>query len=550
MLSKAQKIILYLSAVAALILGVVLIVPFRTIPGLTHDLALEVLVAELLVKAALAIPFLGLSVYPMVLKYRQIAGKFERSRVVNVMSYLPVAVYTAGLLILNINILSYPLSDLSPALWTLSFTVQLFDLAFIIVGFVLLPKFLMRLNRKLTIFFDVAVGLIMLATLIITIILTVVYHNAYANSVEYYGTGAPYGPVLFFTYVFAVVAFVTIAILTNKMVRKDETELYINFDLQREDLEEIKALAYNEAYNDILDEFEEYFDESRADAVLDELEEVENEIEQEDLEEAEEIIEELDSIEKQLEKEVVVVKDEEDAKRIAELEAQLAELHETHSETLEDLQDDIEDAEEEAQAAKAEAEQAKVLAESARSEAEVAKAEAEAIKAEAAKKAAEAEAEAARKAALAAEKAIQIAEAKKAIKPSYMNLVNYASALEDDGVTVVANDKENQHKFYINKKLFLVLADTNVDYRITFLASKEKAIDLIIGNPKTVTKATSPKGPHWYKLINKGTFEGEQLKDIIKGALEQQKQLLQEAEEEKARIKAEKAAAKKAAKAE
>ena len=131
-----------------------------------------------------------------------------------------------------------------------------------------------------------------------------------------------------------------------------------------------------------------------------------------------------------------------------------------------------------------------------------------------------------------------------------MNLVNYASALEDDQVTVVANDAETQHKFYFNKKLFLVLADTNADYRITFLASKQSAIDLIIENPKNVTKATSPKGPHWYKLVNKGSFEGEQLKSIIKAALEQHKAILQEAEEEKARIKAEKAAARKAAKAE
>ena len=234
------------------------------------------------------------------------------------------------------------------------------------------------------------------------------------------------------------------------------------------------------------------------------------------------------------EKEVVVVKDEEDAKRIAELEAKLAEIKESHSEKVEDLQEDLEDAGQEVEAAKAEA--------------EAAKAEAEALKAAAAAKIAEAEAEAARKAELAAEKAKLVAEAKKAIKPSYNNLVNYASALEDDSVTVVANEAETQHKFYYNKKLFLVLADTNVDYRITFLASKESAIDLIIENPKNVSKATSPKGPNWYKLINKGTFEGDQLKSIIKNALEQQKVLIQEAEEEKARIKAEKAAAKKAAK--
>mgnify|MGYP003292248261 CR=1 FL=1 len=302
---------------------------------------------------------------------------------------------------------------------------------------------------------------------------------------------------------------------------------------------------YAEAYEDIMNSL---FDFSAEKIGIEEIEFVDAD-EEELEEEKEEIKEEVEEVkEVKKEKEIVVVKDEEDAKRIAELEAQLAELHESHSEKLEDLKEDLGDAEEEAEAAKAEAEQAKVAAESARSEAEIAKAEAEALKAEAAAKAAEAEAEAARKAQLAAEKAKEVAEAKKAIKPSYMNLVNYASALEDDGVTVVGNDKDTQYKFYLNKKLFLVLSDTNVDYRLTFLASKEKAIDLIIENPKSVSKATSPKGPHWYKLINKGTFEGEQLKQIIKDALEQQKELARLAEEEKARIKAEKAAQKKAEK--
>ena len=306
---------------------------------------------------------------------------------------------------------------------------------------------------------------------------------------------------------------------------------------------------YQEAYGDVIDSL---FDFSAEKCGIEEIEFVDDEepYEQEFEEEEQEVAEEEAPVEEapvEVQKEIVVVKDEEDAKRIAELEAQLAELHETHSDKLEDLQEDLEDAEEEAEAAKAQAEEAKVAAEAAKSEAEVAKAEAEALKAAAAAEVAEAEAEAARKAALAAEKAKVLAEAKKAIKPSYMNLVNYASALEDDSVTVVANDKETQHKFYFNKKLFLVLTDSNVDYRLTFLASKEEAIDLIIENPKYVTKATSPKGPHWYKLVNKGSFEGEQLKNIIKNALEQQKVLLAEAEAEKERIKAEKAAAKKAA---
>ena len=563
MLSKAQKIILYLSAVAALLLGVVLIVPFRTIPGVTLETGKVAIIIELAVKMLILLPILGLSVYPCILKYRQIAGKFERSRSVNVMCYLPLAIYVAGLITLNLNLLSYNKDLLGTFLgassWHLAFLVLLFDLVFIVVGFIVLPQTVMKWTRNVTIIFDSLMGVATLILCGVTCYLSLTYLTAFANDINFFGVGSP---VLFFTYLIGLIAFVAIAITTYKMIRKDTTELYINFDLQREQIDEVKKVAYHNAYNDILDEFEDYFeeryvsgvfeedDEEQVEAVEEEVKEIEEEQVAEEVAEEEAPVEEapVEEAPVEVQKEIVYVKDEEDAKRIAELEAQLAELHETHSDKLEDLQEDLEDAEEEAEAAKAQAEEAKVAAEAAKSEAEVAKAEAEALKAAAAAKVAEAEAEAARKAALAAEKAKALAEAKKAIKPSYMNLVNYASALEDDSVTVVANDKETQHKFYFNKKLFLVLTDSNVDYRLTFLASKSDAIDLIIENPKNVTKATSPKGPHWYKLINKGSFEGEQLKNIIKNALEQQKVLLAEAEAEKERIKAEKAAAKKAAK--
>ena len=563
MLSKAQKIILYLSAVAALLLGVVLIVPFRTIPGVTLETGKVAIIIELAVKMLILLPILGLSVYPCILKYRQIAGKFERSRSVNVMCYLPLAIYVAGLITLNLNLLSYNKDLLGTFVgassWHLAFLVLLFDLVFIVVGFIVLPQTVMKWTRNVTIIFDSLMGVATLILCGVTCYLSLTYLTAFANDINFFGVGSP---VLFFTYLIGLIAFVVIAITTYKMIRKDTTELYINFDLQREQIDEVKKVAYHNAYNDILDEFEDYFeeryvsgvfeedDEEQVEAVEEEVKEIEEEQVAEEVAEEEAPVEEapVEEAPVEVQKEIVYVKDEEDAKRIAELEAQLAELHENHSDTLEDLQEDLEDAEEEAEAAKAQAEEAKVAAEAAKSEAEVAKAEAEALKAAAAAEIAEAEAEAARKAALAAEKAKALAEAKKAIKPSYMNLVNYASALEDDSVTVVANDKETQHKFYFNKKLFLVLTDSNVDYRLTFLASKSDAIDLIIENPKNVTKATSPKGPHWYKLINKGSFEGEQLKNIIKNALEQQKVLLAEAEAEKERIKAEKAAAKKAAK--
>lgn len=69
---------------------------------------------------------------------------------------------------------------------------------------------------------------------------------------------------------------------------------------------------------------------------------------------------------------------------------------------------------------------------------------------------------------------------------------------------------------------------------------------MIINHPGVVVKAKSPKGPNWYKLTNKGTFEEKELKQVIKDSLKTYKRMEEEAALEKERIKAEKAAAKKA----
>ena len=305
---------------------------------------------------------------------------------------------------------------------------------------------------------------------------------------------------------------------------------------------------YSEAQGVILNALHDFTGEKLEDLNGEQEESVEEELVQEEVLEVEETqenaceVENLNEIVAQLEeeaeeeqqeveveKEVVVVKDEADAKRIAELEealeklhAEKNELHETHSEHLEN----------------------------AKNEAENAKAEAEALKAAEAARLAEEVAEAERKAKVAAERAEAVAKAKKAIKPSFQKLVSYASELEKDGsVVVVGNDKENQYKFYYNKKLFLMLVDSNIDYRLTFLCERETAIDLIINHPGVVVKAKSPKGSNWYKLTNKGAFEEKELKQVIKESLKTYKKMEAEAAAEKERIKAEKAAAKKAEKA-
>lgn len=153
----------------------------------------------------------------------------------------------------------------------------------------------------------------------------------------------------------------------------------------------------------------------------------------------------------------------------------------------------------------------------------------------------------AEKAKAAHERALAVAKAKKAIKPSYEKLVKYASTLEkDDSIVVLTNQKQNQHKFYYEKKLFLVLTDSASDYRMNFLMFKQHAIDLIVEYPGVIVKAKSPKGENWYKLVNKGELEEKFLKQTIKESLTVLKKVELEKKAEKERIKAEKAAQRKA----
>lgn len=263
MLSKAQKIILYLSAVAALVLGLVLVIPFRTLPGITVNQGETVLIVELCVKGAILIAMLALSAYPCVLKYQQIENKLERSRVVNTIAYLPLGVYLIGVLALCVNILAYSQALLGFQLWALLFFAVAFDLAFVVVGFLLLPKFLMKLTRTLTIIFDLAVALFAVCSFVLIAMLSTKYADVFGTLDNYYGVG---NPVLFFTYVLALIGFVATLVCLFRMTKRDLTELYINFEIQNDEINLVKNLEYKRAYNDILDEFEVYFAEKEAES--------------------------------------------------------------------------------------------------------------------------------------------------------------------------------------------------------------------------------------------------------------------------------------------
>ena len=100
------------------------------------------------------------------------------------------------------------------------------------------------------------------------------------------------------------------------------------------------------------------------------------------------------------------------------------------------------------------------------------------------------------------------------VLPSPTALRNYISANYKDTNIVLDNDGES-FKAYRGKKMFLNLKVTNADYRIVFQRKPISITRLLVKYP-SISKATSPQGDQWFKLVNKGDFEEDDLQNIIK----------------------------------
>lgn len=99
------------------------------------------------------------------------------------------------------------------------------------------------------------------------------------------------------------------------------------------------------------------------------------------------------------------------------------------------------------------------------------------------------------------------------VLPSPTALRNYISANYKDTNVVLDNDGES-FKAFRGKKMFLNLKVTNSDYRIVFQRKPISITRLLVKYP-SITKATSPQGDQWFKLVNKGDYEESDLQNII-----------------------------------
>ena len=511
MLTKGQKIYIFISALFAMIIGVITLIPFRTLPFLcTVENVSNITSLELIIKC-MVFPFviIAVSLYTNIKKYQELEDGLDRSRIINVMSYFPMATYMVGLLVFLLHGLLYNPALLGFEIWAVVVALLLIYLFVIIIGFHLFHHVIIKLEKAGTIILDLVAVLSVAAIVVVTWFVNKKLVAEYSLVAGFVGQADVF---LFVAYVLTIITFVVLLTRIPKFFKKDIREIKIINAAFDSGFERVVRKEYNRAYNDIMDDFEYYFAKYYGEKY------------DEDLVNAPEEVKEEAPVVKETAPEVEPTPEVVEEPVVEEVAAPAPAVVEEPV---------VEEKVEEAPAAPKEyclncgAElmvNAEFCAMCGCKKNEVLQPE-------------EPKAEAKPKPA-------------KVFKPSYKEIVAYGSNFPTKEVRVVANAAGTQHKYYLGKKMFLVTQSTNNDYRISFLSKKEEAIELINQYPGVVIKPTSPKGENWFRVTNKGEGDRQFLKGLIQNSLATLEALEEEArlaKEEAKRAKKEAAKAQKAA---
>ncbi len=527
MLSKKQKFLMTVLGLFSLLAGLVAAIPFRSFPGLNK--IENVLELEVIIKLAVAAFVLLLSIYPSVKKYQLVKNNREYSKTVLVMTYMPTLLFILGTIVNMVYTLSFDftavamLSVLSDKL--IGVVIALFVVFFVFGLYCLfrLHNVVIKLDTAGNVIFDVFSLLMLVGFVSLQYFINAAYNNGYQHLEEYFQGN----PLLFFIYILLIVAFGLTIKFISKVVRKDEVLVFYS---ESDDANKrIKQTEYNRAYNDTLDDYEAYFDENQEAIEAKAVEEVA---------EVEEEVEELAETEEKpaVQVETIEIEEEEEVEVAPLVVAEVADSEEVK---------------------KVEAEKAATAEAIAKAKAEIAALDSEKA-ALASRKAELKAAQDAYEAELAKQKEVvevvpQPVEEESApvevvrkvdkIVPSFAKMVEYANSFSDhEGFKVVSNAKGNLHKFYIGKKMYLVMQATNSDYRISFITSPEKFVNYLKSRPGELTAPKNLKDNLWVRLVNKGKEEAKFMRQVIKQAVQTaEKQIadeaLKKAEERKAKAK-------------
>lgn len=528
MLSKAQKVVMYIIGFTAIVIGILTCIPFRVIAG--NASVENIYLVEATIKL-IGFPFLAilLVIIPNRLKYHQIYDYEERSKVVNVFCYLPIVIVISSLLVLSLHTLTfeqYPTSNVGHSIMLVVFA------CYLVLSCLLLPL-LMRLTMKLSRKYNYLLDLVVLLILVVTVLLTwrILKIYASANLSGYVYGASQYDPYLFVLLIglfFAAVFGITKLI---KFIKANETIVYAN-TLTKERVDEIVKEQYDRAYNDLLDEFEEHFDNEVIDVEEDETDTIDKQEEpivSNQVKPQSNVVEELE----------IKVEEQDDSSH--EVIGNLNDLHQLLEET--DNANDEKRAEQ--------AEQIKAQIETEKNALDAERNELEAYRVRIAEEIAALEAQINEFEDVVVE-TVEVSPTvkKKVFKPTFEQIVTFAKSLQED--TWKIQEKINEEngngtiKFSKGKIQFLILQKTNSDYRITFMVT-EKKWSTIYTSVKGISVPKNAKGNNLLKYVNKGVAETSLIKSFIRESVKAVNAEIARIEKEKEEEKKRKAEAKKLA---
>lgn len=528
MLSKAQKVVMYIIGFIAIVIGILTCIPFRTIAG--NASVENIYLVEATIKL-IGFPLLAilLVIIPNQLKYRQIYDYEERSKVVNVFCYLPIVIVISSLLVLSLHTLTfeqYPTSNVGHSIMLVVFA------CYLVLSCLLLPL-LMRLTMKLSRKYNYLLDLVVLLLLVVTVLLTwkilKIYSNA--NLSGYVYGASQYDPYLFVLLIGLFFAAVLGTTKLIKFIKANETIVYAN-TLTKERVDEIVKEQYDRAYNDLLDEFEDHFDNE----VIDDEEDEDDTInEQEEANVPNQVKTESNDVENLGTK----VENQDDSSH--EVIGNLNDLHHLLEET--------DNANDEKRAEQAEQIKAQIEAEKNALDAE--RNELEAYRVQIAEEIAALETQI-NEFEDVVEETVEVTPTvkKKVFKPTFEQIVTFAKSLQED--TWKIQEKINEEngngtiKFSKGKIQFLILQKTNSDYRITFMVT-EKKWSTIYTTVKGISVPKNAKGNNLLKYVNKGVAETSLIKSFIRESVKAVNAEIARIEKEKEEEKKRKAEAKKLA---
>ena len=222
MLSKAQKNWMIAIGIVSLVLGLIVALPFRSIPGLNNGE--NIFVVESVLKLILGVVAILLAIYPAIKKYQQLYNYREVSKLTLVMAYFPIVIYIIATIINIIQTLSFDYvsagvgSVLSEKMLGVVVSALVAYFVFAVYALLRAYKIMMRFDMKDNIILDVVIFLFIVCFILLEWRINVVYGKAYGDIAEYKLGNS----LIFFVYILLVIAFCLTLRWIIRTFKKDE----------------------------------------------------------------------------------------------------------------------------------------------------------------------------------------------------------------------------------------------------------------------------------------------------------------------------------------